>query len=41
MIEGNDQSLEYIGYQVPRTDLEGGANPDDPENKSQTQGTFY
>ena len=40
MIEGNDQSLEYIGYQVPRSDLEGGGNPDDPENKAQTQGVL-
>jgi len=24
MVEGNDQSLEYVGYQVPRTELESG-----------------
>ena len=41
MIEGNDQSLEYIGYQVPRTDMEGGGNLDDPDNKAQTQGIMF
>jgi hypothetical protein len=36
MVEGNDQSLEYIGYQVPRSELE--ANAEDFEKSNQTQG---
>lgn len=35
MVEGNDQSLEYIGYQVPRSELE--ANAEDFEKSNQTQ----
>lgn len=35
MVEGNDQSLEYIGYQVPRSELE--ANAEDFEKANQTQ----
>lgn len=34
MIEGNDQSLEYIGYQVPRADPE---NSEDAESKANSQ----
>ena len=43
MIEGNDQSLEYVGYQVPRSDLESNNNSEDPDARAQTQGSllFY
>jgi hypothetical protein len=39
MIEGNDQSLEYVGYQVPRSELD--ANPNDAESKNISQGIFF
>ena len=35
MIESNDQSLEYVGYQVPRSELD--ANPNDAETKNISQ----
>lgn len=38
MIEGNDQNLEYIGYQVPRNESE---KPDDPESKTHQEFLFY
>ena len=40
MIEGNDQSLEYVGYQVPRSDLESNNNSEDPDARAQTQGSL-
>ena len=36
MIESNDQTLEYIGYQVPKKETD--ANGQDPENPNQVQG---
>ena len=33
MVEGSDQSLEYVGYQVPRTDLEASSSEADKGNQ--------
>jgi hypothetical protein len=38
MIEANDQSLEYVGYQVPRTENEPNS---DETDKSQPQGIIF
>lgn len=38
MIEANDQSLEYVGYQVPRVELE--SNSEEAE-QLQPQGFIY
>lgn len=35
MIEGTDQSLEYVGYQVPRSEAEAGI--DDSDSKAVSQ----
>jgi intraflagellar transport protein 140 len=35
MVESNDKSLEYIGYQVPRSEME--MNPEDLENIAMAQ----
>ncbi len=39
MIESNDQSLEYVGYQVPRSELD--VNPNDTDSKNISQGTNF
>ncbi len=36
MVEGNDQSLEYVGYQVPRSELD--SNQEDFDKANQSQG---
>jgi hypothetical protein len=38
MIEANDQSLEYVGYQVPRAEIEPNSEETD---KSQPQGLIF
>ena len=36
MVEGNDQSLEYVGYQVPRSESESNSE----ESEKANQGIF-
>ncbi|CAF0790150.1 unnamed protein product [Brachionus calyciflorus] len=38
MVEGNDQNLEYIGYQVPRNESD---KNDDPDSKIHQEFLFY
>ena len=39
MIESNDQSLEYVGYQVPRSELDNNPNADEADLRAQSQGS--
>ena len=38
MIESNDQTLEYVGYQVPKKETD--ANGQETDNQSNLQGKF-
>jgi hypothetical protein len=38
MIESNDQSLEYVGYQVPRSELDNNQNDADGSKPPTQQG---
>ena len=33
MVEGNDQSLEYVGYQVPRSEMESNSIESEKNNQ--------
>ncbi len=41
MIEANDQSLEYVGYQVPRAEIEANTNGEEVDKSQPQEFLFY